>query len=148
VLESARTAIWIAGATTALLALLALTAGLLAELRARREEVDILRALGVPPREQARHRASEWAALVALGVVVGLADGFLVCGILVPGLARMAVPNAIDALRTRFHVDVLGGLVELVVLAAALAALLAAVVVSVRRRARVAAPSEQGTDSR
>jgi hypothetical protein len=152
VLESARTAIWIAGAATALLAVLALMAGLLAELRARREEVDVLRALGVPPREQARDRAIEWAVLLALGVLVGLADGFLVCGILVPGLARMAVPNAIDALRTGFHVDLLGGLVELVVLAAALAALLAVVVVTVRRQAAVAsastAVSEQGVDAR
>ena len=137
VLESARIAIWIAGAATALLALLALTTGLLAELRTRREEVDILRALGVPPREQAGHRATEWGALIALGVLVGLADGFLVCGILVPGLARMAVPNAIDALRTGFHVDPFGGLVELLALGLTLAALLAVLVVSVRKRARL-----------
>jgi len=148
VLESARTAIWIAAAATALLALLALTTGLLAELRTRREEVDILRALGVRPREQSRYRATEWGALMALGVLVGLADGFLVCGILVPGLARMAVPNAIDALRTRFHVDPVGGLVELLVLAVALAALLAVVVVSVQRRAQLAVSAEQGTESR
>jgi hypothetical protein len=137
VLESARTAIWIAGAATALLALLALTTGLLAELRTRREEVDILRALGVPPREQAGHRATEWGALVSLGALVGLADGFLVCGILVPGLARMAVPNAIDALRTGFHVDPLGGVAELLALSLTLAALLVVLVVSVRRRARL-----------
>jgi hypothetical protein len=148
VLDSARTAIWIAGAATALLALLALASGLFAELRARREEVDILRALGVPPGEQSRHRATEWTALMTLGVLVGLADGFLVCGILVPGLARMAVPNAIDALRTGFHVDLLGGLAECAVLAASLLALLAVVMVSVRRRAQLAASAGQGTDSR
>ena len=123
VLESARTAIWIAGAATALLAMLAITAGLLAELRTRREEVDILRALGVPPEEQARQRATEWGALLVLGVVVGLLDGFLVCGILVPGLARMAVPNAIDALRTSFGLDPIGALLSFVLLAIALAGL-------------------------
>lgn len=147
VLESARTAIWIAGAAIALLAMLAVTAGLLAELRARRQEVDILRALGVPPQEQARDRTIEWGALLGLGVVAGLLDGFVVCGILVPGLARMAVPEAIDALRTSFRVDPIGGLVELVLVASILVGLLAVVFVTVRGQARAAAASE-GTDSR
>jgi hypothetical protein len=148
VLESARTAVWIAGAATALLAILAATAGLLAELRARREEVDILRALGVPPREQARDRALEWALLLAFGVLVGLLDGFLVCGVLVPGLARTAVPNAIDALRTGFHIDPIGALIEIASLGAALAGLLVVIVLTVRRQARVASASEQGVDAR
>lgn len=136
VLESARTVVWIAGAATALLALLAVAAGLLTELRARRDEVDVLRAVGISPRVQARNRATEWGILLALGVLAGLVDGFLVCVVLVPGLARTAVPHAIGALRTSFQVDVLGGAVAFAALLIALVALMALVVVTVHRQAR------------
>jgi hypothetical protein len=136
VLESARTVVWIAGAATALLALLAVAAGLLTELRARRDEVNVLRAVGIGPAAQARNRATEWGILLALGVLTGLVDGFLVCSVLVPGLARTAVPHAIAALRTSFQVDVLGGAVAFAALLLVLAALMVLVVVTVRRQAR------------
>ncbi|MEP6842348.1 MAG: hypothetical protein ABJA11_02425 [Pseudolysinimonas sp.] len=136
VLESARTVVWIAGAATALLALLAVAAGLLTELRARRDEVDVLLAVGIGPVEQARNRAIEWGILLVLGVVAGLVDGFLVSVVLVPGLARTAVANPIGALGTSFQVDTLGGALAFTTLLLALAALLLLVVVTVRRQAR------------
>jgi hypothetical protein len=136
VLESAGTVVWIAGAATALLALLAVTAGLLTELRARRDEVDVLRAVGIGPAVQARNRATEWGILLALGVLAGLVDGFLVCAMLVPGLARTAVPHAIGALRTSFQLDVPGGAVAFAALLLALAALMVLIVVTVHRQVR------------
>jgi hypothetical protein len=149
VLESARVVVWIAGAATALLALLAIVAGLLTELRDRRAEVELLRAIGVVAVVQARNRALEWAGLLGLGLLVGVLDGFVVALLLVPGLARTAVPRAIAALPTTFHVDPLGGGLALIALLLAAGGLLALVSATVRRQARASgAAPELGMDAR
>jgi predicted lysophospholipase L1 biosynthesis ABC-type transport system permease subunit len=136
VLQSARTVVWVAGIATALLALLTVASSLLAELRGRRAEVDVLRAVGVSARAQSRGRVIEWALLLGIGVVVGLLDGVATCALVMPGLARTAVPLAIDGLRTYLNVDGVGALVCLAALLAALAGMLLVVARTVRRQAR------------
>jgi hypothetical protein len=136
VLESTRVVVWIAGAATALLALLAIAAGLFIELRARRTEVELLRVLGLTGQEQSRNRTIEWAGLLALGTIAGLIDGFLVAVLLVPGLARTAVPQAIAAIPTTFRLDPVGGPVALVALLLTLGGLLLLVRLTVGRQAR------------
>lgn len=132
-----------------MLALLAVVTGLLTELRDRRHEVELLRAIGVVGDMQARHRAIEWGGLLGLGVVVGLIDGFVTSVLLVPGLARTAVPQAIAALPTTFRVDPLGGSLALVALLAALTGLLVVVTLTVRRQARASGDaSSLGTETR
>jgi hypothetical protein len=143
VLESARVVVWVAGAATALLALLAVVSGLLTELRDRRVEVELLRALGVVAQRQARNRALEWAGLLGLGLIVGLIDGFLVSLLLVTGLARTAVPQSMAALPTTFRVDPIGGSLALVLLLLALGGLLALIAVTVRRQAMSSHASQE-----
>ncbi|HEU0206216.1 MAG TPA: FtsX-like permease family protein [Pseudolysinimonas sp.] len=135
VLESARVVVWIAGVATALLALLAIASGLVAELRSREAEVLVLRALGVPPRRQTRQRALEWSVLLGIGILVGMIDGVAVCALLVPALARTAIPHAIDQLRTVLSVDVPGLLGALAGLAATVVVLLSIVIRTVRVQA-------------
>jgi predicted lysophospholipase L1 biosynthesis ABC-type transport system permease subunit len=136
VLESARVVVWIAGIATALLALLAIASGLVAELRSREAEVNVLRAVGASPRAQTRVRLREWALLLGIGVVVGVVDGLVVCALLVPSLARTAIPNAIDQLRTMLNVDVPGALLALVGVLVTVAVLLAIVHRTVRVQAK------------
>jgi ABC-type lipoprotein release transport system permease subunit len=136
VLESARIAVWIAAAATGLLAVLAIAAGLVAELRSRESEVRVLRAVGALPRAQAAGRVREWALLLALGVVIGLIDGLVVCALLVPSLARTAIPNAIDQLRTLLNIDVAGAVLSAAGVAATVLVLLAILARTVRAQAR------------
>jgi hypothetical protein len=136
VLESARVVVWIAGIATALLALLAIGSGLVAELRSREAEVNVLRAVGASPRVQTRVRMREWSLLLGIGVVVGVVDGLVVCALLIPSLARTAVPNAIDQLRTMLNVDVPGALLALAGVIVTVAVLLAIVRGAVRVQAK------------
>jgi predicted lysophospholipase L1 biosynthesis ABC-type transport system permease subunit len=136
VLQSARTVVWVAGVATALLALLTVASSLLAELRGRRAEVDVLRAVGVGARGQSRGRVIEWALLLGIGVVVGAIDGIATCALLMPGLARTAVPLAIDGVRTYLRIDGVGALICLAALLVALAGMLLVIVRTVRRQAR------------
>jgi len=136
VLESARVVVWIAAAATALLALLAIASGLVAELRSREAEARVLRALGASPRDQARGRVREWALLLGMGIILGLVDGAVVCALLVPSLARTAIPNSIDQLRTTLNIDLAGGLLSAVALVATVLLLLAIVARTVRAQAR------------
>jgi len=136
VLESARVVVWIAGIATALLALLAIGSGLVAELRSREAEVNVLRAVGASPRVQTGVRAREWSLLLGIGVAVGLVDGLVVCALLVPSLARTAIPNAIDQLRTELNVDVPGALFALAGVIVTVAVLLAIVRRTVRVQAK------------
>ncbi|MEP6843418.1 MAG: FtsX-like permease family protein, partial [Pseudolysinimonas sp.] len=136
VLESARAVVWVAGISAALLALLTVTAGLLAELRARRDEIEVLRAVGVPPRLQSRVRVTEWLLLLALGTVAGVIDGVVVCALLVPDLARAAIPTAIEGVRTYLVADLPGGAIAAAAVLVAIAGLLAVVARTIRKQAR------------
>jgi hypothetical protein len=147
VLESARVVVWIAGIVTALLALLAIWAGLLAELRSRADEVRVLRAVGVRPGVQSAGRVREWAMLLGFGVLVGVVDGVVVCALLVPSLARTAVPNAIGALRTSLNVDGVGLLAAAAAVLVASALLLAVIARAVRSQSRLSGRASAATRS-
>jgi len=60
----------------------------------------------------------------------------VVCALLVPSLARTAIPNAIDQLRTTLNIDLPGGLLSAVALVATVLLLLAIVARTVRAQAR------------
>ena len=137
VLESARIVVWIAAAATALLAVLAIASGLVAELRvARGRGAGAARGRNRAPACRRRAGCCEWLLLLGLGVVIGLIDGAVVCTLLVPSLARTAIPNAIDQLRTMLNIDVPGALLSAAGLVVTVVVLLAIVARTVRAQAR------------
>ena len=69
-------------------------------------------------------------------MVVGVVDGLVVCALVVPSLARTAVPNAIDQLRTMLNVDVPGALLAVAGVLVTVVALLAIVRRTVRVQAK------------
>jgi hypothetical protein len=99
-LGSAAIALWIAAAGCAILALAAIGAVVGAQLRSRRGEVVVLRAIGLGSREQGAIRRRELAFVTAFGGIAGLTAGVLVVLITVAPLARAAVPNAFVGLPT------------------------------------------------
>ncbi|HEY1532213.1 MAG TPA: ABC transporter permease [Galbitalea sp.] len=142
VLGSANTVVWIAAGAIALLAMLAVAAALLAEIRARLGEVALLRALGVGRRPQARGRVLEIGIMLALGLLAGIVDGVVVSALIVPDLARTAVPSALEALPTALSLDVLAGIGSILAVILIAGALLTATAVAVRRQASLATGGE------
>lgn len=87
-------ALGVAAATALALALVGLVA-LAATLQCtRRDEIVVLRALGVDARSQGRSRALELGVAIGSAVVLGVAAGLLAAALTAPGLARAAVPAA------------------------------------------------------
>jgi hypothetical protein len=143
VLSSANTIVWIAAIAIALLGMLAVAAGLIAEVRARLGQVALLRALGVGRRLQSRGRVVEIGALLVLGLLAGIVDGIVVSALLVPDLARTAVPGALAALPTFLTVDVRAGVAALLAVVLVAGALLVATALTVRRQAALTASAEE-----
>jgi hypothetical protein len=143
VLASANSIVWIAAIAIALLGMLAVAAGLIAELRTRLGQVALLRALGVGRRIQSRGRVAEIGTLLALGLIAGLVDGVVVSALLVPDLARTAVPGALAALPTVLAVDVRAGIASLLAVVLVAAVLLVATALTVRRQAALTASAEE-----
>ena len=85
--SAARLVFWVASAGAVLLALTGIAAVAATLLSARRPEVAVLRALGMPPAAQARSRALELAGVVLAAVAFGLLAGWLVGTAVVPELA-------------------------------------------------------------
>lgn len=85
--SAARLVFWVASAGAVLLALTGIAAVAATLVSARRPEVAVLRALGMPPGAQARSRAAELAGVVLAAVLLGLAAGWLVSTLVVPELA-------------------------------------------------------------
>jgi hypothetical protein len=99
-LGSAAIALWIAALGCAVLALAAIGAVVGAQLRSRRGEVVVLRAIGLGSREQGAIRRRELAFVAAYGGIAGLVAGFVVVLVTIAPLARAAVPNAFVGLPT------------------------------------------------
>ncbi len=83
-----RLVFWVASAGSVLLAATGVVAVAATLLSARRPEVAVLRALGMPASAQARARVAELAGMVLAAVSVGLLTGWLVGWAVVPELAR------------------------------------------------------------
>lgn len=126
--SAARLVFWVASAGAVLLALTGVAAVAATLLSARRPEVAVLRALGMPPAAQARSRALELGGVVLLAVVFGLVAGWVVGTAVVPELAtsttapgRLRLPAALRLESTPWAVLLGTTLVGLLALLAVLA---------------------------
>jgi hypothetical protein len=142
VLGSAAVALWAGAGICGLLALIGVAAAARAQLRSRRGEVAVLRAIGLGTSDQAGIRARELAIILGTGLIVGLIAGGAVALLTVPQLARAAVPRPYDAVGTALAVDALWLAVGVAALAVALCIVVAAASRSVAAQARRAVPSE------
>jgi predicted lysophospholipase L1 biosynthesis ABC-type transport system permease subunit len=139
VLGSAATALWFGAVGCLLLAVVTVIAVLRAQLRSRRLEIAVLRAIGFGSRDQAAVRRMEYALVLGFGAVVGIGSGLVVSLLTVPQLARAAVIDPYTSVPTPLLLDPLG-------LAAGLAALLLAMLTLVGVfSARVAAQARAAT---
>jgi hypothetical protein len=133
VLGSAVTALWLGAAGCGVLAVIALLAVVRAQLRSRRLDVAVLRALGLTSRDQGSMRRAELSFVLGYGALTGLVAGAVVTFLTMAQLARAAVPEPYDTIATGLHIDLIG-------LGAGLGALAVAVaVIVVVYAARVAA---------
>ena len=98
ILGSAAVALWLGAAGAGILTLLALIAGAGAQLRSRRGEVFVLRALGISDRQLAAGRRRELGIAIAVGIGVGVVAGVVVTALTLAALARAAVPDSYEAL--------------------------------------------------
>lgn len=87
---------WIATAGSAVLSLIAAFAIVQTLAIARRRELGVLRALGVPAGRQARMRAAELGGVFATAIVLGAASGGLVSWLIVPELVRAVTPGILS----------------------------------------------------
>ena len=108
---------------------------------ARRRELGVLRALGVPHRRQARMRAGELSAVLAASVALGLLAGGLVSWLLVPDLVQAVTPGILS-LGTAVSFAWPGLVVAIGVLSTGLAAIVLATAARVRTAARAATVGE------
>lgn len=108
ILGSAATALWIGAAGGGILSVVAVIAVVGAQVRSRRGEVDVLRALGVSDRELAATRRAELGAALAVGLIVGVLSGLVVTLLTIPALARAAVPESYAAIATTVGIHPLG----------------------------------------
>jgi hypothetical protein len=136
VLSSAVVALWFGAGGAALLALIAIGAVVGAQMRARRPEVVILRAIGLGSRELGSLRRQELAIVLGYGMAVGLAAGATVTLLAVGALARAAVPDSIAVLRTFLRFDWLALGLSFAILSGALVAVIAAYGARVSAQAR------------
>lgn len=113
---------WLAAAGCGMLALLTLVTVAHGQLRSRRGDAAVLRALGLSMQEQQRLRGRELVWTVAFALVIGLVAGAAVAALVVPQLARAAVPQPFPTIGTALGVDVPALLGGALLLAGALAA--------------------------
>ena len=99
-LGSTAVAVWIAAGGSAILALAAIGAVIGAQLRSRRHEVTILRAIGVASRSQGAIRRSEFAIVMSYAAVIGIISGAVTVPATMTMFARVAVPNPYASLPT------------------------------------------------
>ena len=119
-LGSAAIALWIAAIGSALLALAALGAVSGAQLRGRRGEVVVLKAIGMGSRQQGRVRRREFTLVAGYGAILGLLAGVVAVMATIAPLARSAVPDPFAEVPTSTMFEpislalALGGLLMLV----------------------------------
>jgi len=133
---------WIATAGSAVLSLIAALAIVQTLAIARRRELGVLRALGVPASRQAGMRAVELGSVFGAAVVLGAAAGVLVSVLIVPSLVRAVTPGILPA-AGGVEIAWLPLVVALAGLAIGLAAIVVAAAAGVRRGARTATVGEE-----
>jgi phage FluMu protein gp41 len=118
ILGAAAGAMWLGAAGAGALCFIAVFAGVTVQVRTRRNESFVLRALGVPNREIAARRSAELVIVAAAGTLAGLGAGLIAARLTIAPLARAAVPGSYSAIDTviGFHAGgLVVGLVALVV---------------------------------
>ena len=133
--SAVRLVFWVASAGAVLLAVTGTAAVTWTLLRARRPEVAVLRALGASPAVQARSRVAELVGVAVVSGALGLAAGWAVGALVVPGLARATTQPGWVALPARLSLELPLWLALVGVLALALTAVVATVAARVRRQA-------------
>lgn len=98
-------AMWVGSAGALAFALVALVALTSALAGSRFGEIAVLRAMGVPPRVQARARFAELAVAFGAAVVAGALAGGLTAGMTARELARAAIARPPDMLATALALD-------------------------------------------
>jgi predicted lysophospholipase L1 biosynthesis ABC-type transport system permease subunit len=142
ILQSGSIALWIGAAGAAMLALAAVAAVISAQLRSRRQEGFVLRALGLGTRAISAIRRWELVTALAAGLVIGMLAGVIVTLITVPSLASAAVPNPYASLPTTTAFDLLPLCAALGGLGLVLALLVAAYGRSVSNQVRRSSSAE------
>jgi hypothetical protein len=120
-LTTAALVLWVTAIGSAVLALAALGAVVGAQLRSRRDETAVLRALGFSARQQGALRRRELLAVVGYGALVGVTAGALVVIVVIAVFVRAAVPDSYSGIATEVSVD--AGTLGIALGALALAAL-------------------------
>ncbi|CAN5168337.1 hypothetical protein BH11ACT3_BH11ACT3_01250 [soil metagenome] len=143
VLGSAADVLWAAAVAAILLAIIGVSSSVRARLRTGRNDLGVLRALGLTGRDQAAIITGEFAIVVVTGAIAGLIAGVVVCVLTIPYFARAAVTFPYFAIPTDLRFDFVGLVILLAILAVALAATLIAVRRTVAAVARRAMPSEE-----
>jgi ABC-type antimicrobial peptide transport system permease subunit len=130
VLGSAALALWAAAVCIVLLAIIGIASSARARVRSGRNDIAVLRALGLTRRDQARTFSEELLVVLVAGGIGGLLAGALVATLTIPYFARAALTLPFRAIGTGLQVDLVG----LIAVLALLGAGAAIVVVGVRRR--------------
>jgi hypothetical protein len=104
-LGTAALVLWVTAIGSAVLALAALGAVVGAQLRSRRDETAVLRALGFSARQQGTLRRRELLAVVGYGALVGVIAGALVVIVVIAVFVRAAVPDSYSGISTGVSVD-------------------------------------------
>jgi len=129
-------ALWLGAVGCLLLALISVAAIATVLGAARRAEIPVLRAVGVSGLQQARQRAIEFLAVSAGAICFGVVGGWLIGLLTLGGLARSAVPAAVDALPAPVRLEGLPWAALLVVELVALLGIAATYGARVHRQAR------------
>ena len=137
-------ALWLSAGAGAVLAIAGLAAVCATQLRERRAETTVLRALGIPPRAQSSLRRRELAIVEAWAIFAGVVAGGAVVLLAVATLARTAVPGTNPAVATAVRLDLSSATVTIALLAVALFAVIAGYAAFVARSAAPGA-AEEGT---
>jgi hypothetical protein len=145
VLGSAATALWLGALGCLVLAVIAIVAVVRAQLRARRLDVVVLRAIGLSARDQSKVRRRELGLVLGYGLAIGAVAGLAVSVLTVPQLARAAVVEPYSTVPTPLYFDPLGLALGAAALVIALLVIVAVYTTRVAVQARTAIGSEEVT---
>jgi ABC-type lipoprotein release transport system permease subunit len=108
ILGAAAGAMWLGASGAGVLCVIAVFASADVQVRTRRDETFILRALGVSDREIVAGRTVELVIVATTGILTGIGAGLIVAGLTIAPLARAAVPGSYSAIATVTDFHLLG----------------------------------------
>ncbi|MBX3104275.1 MAG: ABC transporter permease [Microbacteriaceae bacterium] len=131
----AEVSLWIAGIGTLAFGAISLGAVCASILRARRDEVPVLRSLGISAREQGSMRFRELSTILLASIFGGIAIGIFTASVTLTGLVRSTVPDLPSGIESSMSFEWLLGLEVLVAAALLFFAIVIASSISVHRAA-------------